>query len=161
MGKDLTKNEFLLGFFETFLTLDEDEENELLKEIKKLPAEESEQVMNMLNNWIEKGKKEGEWKGKRKVASKLLEEGMPIELISALTELEDAEMEEIKLLNKNESAQVLKLPNSYREKGEKEGEQESRKKVAHNMLKEGISLELITKFMNLEYAEIEELSKLS
>ncbi|MBS4214383.1 MULTISPECIES: hypothetical protein [Neobacillus] len=66
-------------------------------------------------------------------------------------------MEEIKQLDKDEAEQVLKLPNSWREKGIQEGELEAQKKIALNLLKEGLPIELISRATNLDYAEIEEL----
>jgi hypothetical protein len=64
-------------------------------------------------------------------------------------------MEEIKQLNPDESEQILKLPNSWVEKGIKEGiqkgELEGKRKIALNMLKEGLSIELIVRVTNLDY----------
>lgn len=72
-------------------------------------------------------------------------------------------MEEIKQLNPDESEQILKLPNSWVEKGIKEGiqkgELEGKRKIALNMLKEGLSIELIIRVTNLDYAEIEKIMK--
>lgn len=76
-------------------------------------------------------------------------------------------MEEIKQLDREESGQILKLPNSWVEKGKKEGIKEGIKKgelkgirkVALNMLKEGSSIEFIVRVTNLDYSEIEEISK--
>ena len=76
-------------------------------------------------------------------------------------------MEEIKQLNPDESEQILKLPNSWVEKGIKEGlkvgiqkgESEGKRKIALNMLKEGLSIELIVRVTNLDYTEIEKIIK--
>jgi predicted transposase/invertase (TIGR01784 family) len=72
-------------------------------------------------------------------------------------------MEEIKQLNPDESEQILKLPNSWVEKGLKEGiqkgESEGKRKIALNMLKEGLSIELIVRVTNLDYTEIEKIIK--
>jgi predicted transposase YdaD len=64
-------------------------------------------------------------------------------------------MEEIKQLNRKELDQILKLPNSWVEKGKKEGMRET----ALNLLKEGLSIELIARATNLDSAEIEEIRK--
>ena len=61
--------------------------------------------------------------------------------------------------NQDESKQILKLPNSWVEKGKKEGELDGKREIAINMLKEGLSIELIVRVTNLDYLEIVELSK--
>ncbi|WP_235887884.1 hypothetical protein [Neobacillus paridis] len=84
-------------------------------------------------------------------------------------------MEEIKQLERDESEQILKLPNSWRERGilegmkegmkkgiqegQQKGEHDAQRKIALNLLKEGFSIEFIAKVTNLDYAEIEELGK--
>ncbi|WML28823.1 hypothetical protein RCG24_12365 [Neobacillus sp. OS1-32] len=92
-------------------------------------------------------------------------------------------MEEIKQLDRDESEQILKLPNSWRERGilegmkegikkgmkegmekgmqegQQKGEHDAQRKIALNLLKEGFSIEFIAKVTNLDYAEIEELGK--
>ncbi|MGF6952315.1 hypothetical protein QF028_004820 [Neobacillus sp. B4I6] len=75
------KMELINGFFETYLTLNESEEKELMEEIKQLDREESEQILKLPNSWVEKGKKEGELEGIRKVALNMLKEGSSIEFI--------------------------------------------------------------------------------
>jgi hypothetical protein len=64
--------ELINRFFESYLTLIESEEKELMEEIKQLDREESEKILKLPNSWVEKGKKEGiqegELKGIRKVA---------------------------------------------------------------------------------------------
>jgi hypothetical protein len=70
------KMELINGFFETYLSLNESEEKELMEEIKQLNREGSEQILKPPNSWIEKGiqkgKQKGELEGKRKVARNML-----------------------------------------------------------------------------------------
>lgn len=82
-------------------------------------------------------------------------------------------MEEIKLLNQEESKQIFKLPNSWMEKGLKKGLQEGlqkgklegrqegrleeKRKIALEMLKEGLSTQLIARITKLNNEEIETL----
>lgn len=78
-------------------------------------------------------------------------------------------MEEIKLLNQEESKQIFKLPNSWMEKGLKKGVQEGlqkgklegrieeKRKIALEMLKEGLSTQLIARITKLNNEEIETL----
>lgn len=64
-------------------------------------------------------------------------------------------MVEIKQLNPDESEQIFKLPNSWVEKGK----MEEKKKIALKRLKEGVSPESIARVTNLDYEEIENISK--
>ena len=61
-------------------------------------------------------------------------------------------MEEIKQLDKNEAEQIFELPNSWRDKGRKEGKQEGiiNQKVAIEMLNKGLSIELIAEVTKLD-----------
>ena len=63
-------------------------------------------------------------------------------------------MKEIKQLDKNEAEQIFELPNSWRDKGRKEGKQEGIEmgiqKVAIEMLKKGLSIELIAEVTKLD-----------
>lgn len=76
---------------------------------------------------------------------------------------EEKLMEEIKQLDQIESDQIFKLPNSWREKGLKEGliegKMQEKRQVALEMLKEGLKMELIAKITKLDQKEIEELMK--
>jgi predicted transposase YdaD len=72
-------------------------------------------------------------------------------------------MEEIKQLDNEETEQIFKLPNSWREKGLKEGKiegkMEEKRQIALEMLKEDLSVELVSKITKLTRDEIEELKK--
>lgn len=108
------KMELINGFFETYLTLSESEEKELMEEIKQLDYDEVKQIMKLPNSWREKGllegiqegmqkgikegKQIGEMEAKMKVARKMLITGASIEYIKEVTGLEYAEIEEIKKL---------------------------------------------------------------
>jgi predicted transposase YdaD len=97
------KMELINGFFETYLSLNESEEKTLMEEIKQLNSDEKEQILKLPNSWVEKGKKEGiqegkregELEGKRKIALNMLKEGLSIELIVRVTNLNYAEIEKI------------------------------------------------------------------
>ena len=69
------KAELVNGFFETYLSLNESEEEYLMEEIKQLDQQEAEQIFKLPNSWREKGKKKesegikkeskkGKWKKK-------------------------------------------------------------------------------------------------
>jgi predicted transposase/invertase (TIGR01784 family) len=113
MKLDPARAELINGFFETYLSLTEREEEELMEEIKHLNPREAEQILELPNSWREKGRKEGREKGR--------EEG--------------------------------------RKEGRKEGELKAKKETALEMLKEGLSVELIAKITKLDFKEIEELKR--
>lgn len=94
------KMKLITGFFETYLQLEEKEEEYLVEEIKKLHPDEEGQVMELMTSWerkgLEKGREEGKEEGIRNVAQKLLWMGMKIESISEATGLSPKELEELK-----------------------------------------------------------------
>jgi predicted transposase/invertase (TIGR01784 family) len=94
------KMELINGFFETYLSLNEEEERELMEEIKQLNQDEAEQILKLPNSWKEKGIKEGIEKGiekgKLEVALEMLKEGLPITIISKLTKLGYEEIENLR-----------------------------------------------------------------
>jgi predicted transposase/invertase (TIGR01784 family) len=89
------KMELINGFFETYLSLNESEEKTLMEEIKQLNSDEKEQILKLPNSWVEKGKKEGIQEGLRKIALNMLKEGLSIELIARVTNLDYEEIEKI------------------------------------------------------------------
>ena len=88
------------GFFETYLSLNDDEEEELMEEIKQLDKNEAEQIFELPNSWRDKGRKEGKQEGIQegiqKVAIEMLKKGLPIELISEVTKLDEKEIFDLK-----------------------------------------------------------------
>lgn len=68
-------------------------------------------------------------------------------------------MEEIKQLDPQESELILNPPSSWREKGIAEGIQKEKRQMAIDMLKEGLSLELIAKVTKFSCHEIEDLKE--
>ena len=94
------KAELINGFFETYLTLNEEEEEELMEEIKQLDQHEAEQIFELPNSWRDKGRKEGKQEGiqegVRKVALEMLKKGLSIELIAEVTKLDDKEILDLK-----------------------------------------------------------------
>ncbi|MEW7079916.1 DUF4351 domain-containing protein, partial [Heyndrickxia faecalis] len=82
-------------------------------------------------------------------------------------------MENIKMLDPDEAEQVLKLPNSYfdrgykkgKEEGREEGREEERKEllqtipIAIKMLQEGMKLQLIVEKTGLSQREVEKIKQ--
>lgn len=97
------KQRMIYGFFESYLKLTEDEEEQLMTEINKLP--EADKVLELTISYEEKGKKigkeigkkEGELIGVKKVAVEMLKEEIDLVFIAKVTHLD---IEEIKQLKK-------------------------------------------------------------
>jgi hypothetical protein len=121
MRLDPARMTLLAGFFETYLKLNADEEQTLVREIQKLNAEEVQKMMEITTSWHEKGRVEGRMegkmegkaegeaegilKGKLETARNMIREGLAISLIIKMTGLPEAEI--IKL------QQELKASNPY------------------------------------------------
>jgi predicted transposase/invertase (TIGR01784 family) len=98
---DPARIDLIAGIFETYLKLNENEEDKLIAEIRKLNPKEEAKVMEITTSWHEKGKeegmkegmREGEKKAEMKIARKMLKDNYDIEQIRKLTGLS---VEEIK-----------------------------------------------------------------
>jgi predicted transposase YdaD len=119
MELNSAKAELINGFFETYLTLNNIEEEELMEEIKQLDQQESEQIFKLPNSWREKGIAEGIQKGRAEGIQKGRAEGI--------------------------------------QKGIAEGIHKEKRQTALEMLREGLSIELIAKVTKLSRNEIEDL----
>ncbi|MCU6438566.1 transposase, partial [Weizmannia coagulans] len=72
-----------------------------------------------------------------------------------LNEKEEAEvMENIKMLDPDEAEQVLKLPNSYFDRGYKKGREEERERLIINLLKNRVDVKVIAQASGLSEDEI-------
>lgn len=99
------KSRFITAFFETYLVLNEEEEEELMEQIKR--SDVAEKVYDLYTSWEEKGiekgrkegrkegKKEGKFEEKRSTSISMLKEGLSIELIARVTGLDKEEIENI------------------------------------------------------------------
>jgi hypothetical protein len=86
------KLELINGFFETYLSLNESEKKELMREIKQLPQNEAEPILKLPNSWKEKGIREE----REKITRTMLKEGLSIEIIARVTGLRQEEIEKLK-----------------------------------------------------------------
>lgn len=98
MELDPAKQRLLYGFFESYLKLTKEEEEQLMDEVNKLP--EADKIFEIPISYEEKGKeigKEiGEEIGVRKVAVEMLKEGLDLNLIAKVTHLDIAEIKKLK-----------------------------------------------------------------
>ncbi|MBM4763113.1 Rpn family recombination-promoting nuclease/putative transposase [Bacillus sp. B15-48] len=90
------KAQLINGFFESYLSLNKSEEEKLMKEIKQLGDQESEQIFKLPNSWREKGLIEGRKEAKKEDAIEMLKEGLSIDLIIKITKLSRDEIEKLK-----------------------------------------------------------------
>ncbi|WP_438315514.1 hypothetical protein [Sporosarcina sp. FA9] len=77
---------FINDFFEKYLTLTEEEEEELMREISHL--ENAEEFTKLPNSWEERGIRKGIEQGKEALVLKMLAEGLSIDVISKVTDLD-------------------------------------------------------------------------
>jgi len=90
MELDPAKTKFLSDFFETYLKLNEEEEEELMKEMKH--SDYADDILELTNSWEERGMK----KGKEEVALELLKEGSSVAFVAKVTRLDAVEVKELK-----------------------------------------------------------------
>ncbi|XWN52238.1 Rpn family recombination-promoting nuclease/putative transposase [Anoxybacillus flavithermus] len=104
MELDEAKQRLLIGFFETYVRLSDEEEQQLRNEVNEMETKEKEQVLDLIISYekkaLEKGLKEGVERGlqqeKRQIAKKMLEKGYDVQTIHELTELPLKEIEGLK-----------------------------------------------------------------
>ncbi|MBM7600960.1 hypothetical protein JOC34_003381 [Virgibacillus halotolerans] len=94
MELDPAKQRLVYGFFESYLKLNEAEEEALMDEIKHL--DEADQIMEIPISYEEKGIEKGKEIGIKKVALEMLKKGSSIDYIVEVTNLEKVEIEELK-----------------------------------------------------------------
>ncbi|WP_339235743.1 hypothetical protein [Oceanobacillus sp. FSL W7-1281] len=91
--------EFLYGYFETYLKLNKEEEEQMMEKMENLPEEERELVMQLPNSYFERGKQEGIEEGIKKrnqeLALKLIARDMSISDIAEITDLSEAEIKRL------------------------------------------------------------------
>lgn len=90
MELDPAKQRLIYSFFETYLTLSKEEEEELMAEIGKFM--DVEEIMELPISYEEKGKE----LGKKEVAIEMLKEGSSLEFISKVTKLSRKEIGKLK-----------------------------------------------------------------
>ena len=106
MEIDPAKQRLIYGFFETYLKLNDEEEEKLMEEVKKM--DDAEKILELpisyeergvrkgIKKGVEKGIKKGKKEGKVEVALEMLKEGSSIEFITKVTQLDREEIEELR-----------------------------------------------------------------
>ncbi|WP_342746748.1 hypothetical protein [Virgibacillus phasianinus] len=88
------KTRLIFGFFESYLKLDEQEEERLMEEIKRV--DEKDEILKLPISWEEKGIEKGRMDERKKIALDMLREGLPIDVIARITELDTKEIGALK-----------------------------------------------------------------
>lgn len=98
----------LMGFFETYVKLSDEEEQQLRSEVEQMETKEKERVLELIISYEQKGKiqgrkegreegrKEGAEQEKRHIAKRMLMKGFDAQTIHELTGLPVTEIEEMK-----------------------------------------------------------------
>lgn len=102
---DPARQDLMIGFFDTYLRLSEEEERKVIEEVKALDAKKGEKVMEIMNSYEKRGREMGRQEGRqegmqegkqeaiRMVAKKMKEKGKPLQEIAELTGLKIEEIE--------------------------------------------------------------------
>ncbi len=88
MELDEAKQRLLIGFFETYVKLSEEEEQKLRSEVNEMETKEKEQVLELMISY--------EKNEKRNIAKEMLGKGYDVQTIHELTELPMEETEKLK-----------------------------------------------------------------
>lgn len=99
MQLDPARTRFINDFFEQYLKLDGKEEVEFMREINRMENAEEFKFTQLPNSWEDRGVRKGLVQGKEEVALKMLKEGLPIDIISKVTDLDKEAIEKLKELN--------------------------------------------------------------
>ncbi|PAV27804.1 hypothetical protein CIL05_20180 [Virgibacillus profundi] len=94
MQLDPAKQRLIYGYFETYLKLTKEEEEQFMAEVEKLP--EAGKIMEIPISYEEKGKEIGEAIGVKKVAIEMLKKGSSIDFIAEVTHMDIEEIKELK-----------------------------------------------------------------
>lgn len=86
------RERLIYGFFETYLILTEEEEEQLMEEVGRLSKESEEFIKNLPISYEEKGKEIG----KKEVALEMLKKELDSDLIVEVTQLDREEIEGLK-----------------------------------------------------------------
>jgi hypothetical protein len=96
---DPAKQILIMGFFDTYLQLTEEEEQKVIVEVRAMSAKEADKVMEIINSYERRGRELGKEEGKleaiRTVAKRMKEKGKTIQEIAEMTGLQIEEIERL------------------------------------------------------------------
>ncbi|WP_209121184.1 Rpn family recombination-promoting nuclease/putative transposase [Alkalihalobacillus sp. BA299] len=98
---DPARQQLVAGIFENYFKLSKDEESQLHGQLKHIPKDEVNHIMELMTSWerkgIEKGKMEGKIEEKNAIARRMLQKGFCIQEIIDITGLSEKEIKELKI----------------------------------------------------------------
>lgn len=94
MELDPARQRLVYGFFERYLKLNEQEEEQLMEEIRHM--DEADRIMEIPISYEKKGIEKGRDEGIKEVALNMLKSGAPIKYIKEVTNLASKEIEELR-----------------------------------------------------------------
>ncbi|KJE29123.1 hypothetical protein LG52_3506 [Geobacillus kaustophilus] len=101
---DEARQRLLLGFFETYVKLSEEDEQQLQREVKAMETKEKEKVLELIISYEQKGRKEGlkegiqqgmkegMKQGMKQLVCNMARKGMTVKEISHLVDLSQEEV---------------------------------------------------------------------
>lgn len=105
LDRTLEEQDILMDFFQSYLKLNEKEEEILMKSVKKQP--DADKILEITNPFIEYGKRRGREEGREegraegrekeqiKIIQGMLNEGLSVDLIAKITKLSEKKIEQI------------------------------------------------------------------
>ncbi|OSX55235.1 Rpn family recombination-promoting nuclease/putative transposase [Anoxybacillus ayderensis] len=99
MELDEAKQRLLFGFFETYVKLSDEEEQQLRREVSEMETKEKEQVLELIISYeqraLERGREEGMKQGMKHIVQTMARKGMSIQNIASMTDLTEEEVKQL------------------------------------------------------------------
>lgn len=103
---DSARTRLISGFVDTYLRLNQQEEQVFEAEVGRLEASEREQVMQIVTSWMEQGLEQGLAQGRQEtqtaIALKLLQKNLPLETIVEVTGLTITQLQQLQSSQQHE-----------------------------------------------------------
>ncbi|SFA54587.1 conserved hypothetical protein (putative transposase or invertase) [Anoxybacillus pushchinoensis] len=95
MELDEAKQRLLFGFFETYVKLSDEEEQQLRSEVNEMEAKEKEQVMELMISYERKALEKGRKQGMKHIVQAIARKGIDVKEIAYMTELSEEEVKQL------------------------------------------------------------------
>jgi predicted transposase/invertase (TIGR01784 family) len=94
---DPARTRLISGFVDTYLRLNQQEEQVFQEEIDRLEVSEQESVMQIVTSWMEQGLEQGRQEVKATIAQRMLAEKLPVETIARVTGLSIEQIQQLQV----------------------------------------------------------------
>jgi len=95
MELDEAKQRLLFGFFETYVKLSDEEEQQLRSEVNEMEAKEKEQVMELMISYERKALEKGRKQGMKHIVQAMVRKGLDVKEIAYMAELSEEEVKQL------------------------------------------------------------------